>query len=94
MQRSGYINPVNFMDFKQTCEKGKLFLSGRIVLLERFSQKLLFFYGKKQPAKVKVVYLQWKGPEGIVFLDTLTLLDLIDAKNGKQFVKHYFQCFF
>ena len=82
------------MDFKQTCEKGEAASVWQYSFVGTIFSKVIVFYGKKQPAKVKVVYLQWKGPEGIVFLDTLTLLDLIDAKNGKQFVKHYFQCFF
>ena len=82
------------MDFKQTCEKGEAVSDWQYSFVGTSFSKVIVFYGKKQPAKVKVVYLQWKGPEGIVFLDTLTLLDLIDAKNGKQFVKHYFQCFF
>ena len=82
------------MDFKQTCEKGEAGSVWQYSFVGTIFSKVIVFYGKKQPAKVKVVYLQWKGPEGIVFLDTLTLLDLIDAKNGKQFVKHYFQCFF
>ena len=82
------------MDFKQTFEKGEAVSVWQYSFVGTIFSKVIVFYGKKQPAKVKVVYLQWKGPEGIVFLDTLTLLDLIDAKNGKQFVKHYFQCFF
>ena len=82
------------MDFKQTCEKGEAVSVWQYSFVGTIFSKVIVFYGKKQPAKVKVVYLQWKGPEGIVFLDTLTLIDLIDAKNGKQFVKHYFQCFF
>ena len=33
-----------------------------------------------------MVYLQEEGAEGVVFLDALTLLDLVDARNRKKFL--------
>ena len=52
----------------------------------RFSQNLMLFYLKEQLPKIKVVYLQEEGAEGIFFLDALTLLDLVDARNRKKFL--------
>ena len=52
----------------------------------QFFQKLMLFYPKEQLPNIKVVYLQEEGPEGVVFLDTLTLLDLVDARNRKKFL--------
>ena len=46
----------------------------------------MLFYPKEQLPNIKVVYLQEEGPEGVVFLDTLTLLDLVDARNRKKFL--------
>ena len=52
----------------------------------RFSQNLMLFCLKEQLPKIKVVYLQEEGAEGVVFLDALTLLDLVDARNRKKFL--------
>ena len=51
-----------------------------------FFQNLMLLYPKEQLPNIKVVYLQEEGPEGVVFLDTLTLLDLVDARNRKKFL--------
>ena len=52
----------------------------------QFFQNLMLLYPKEQLPNIKVVYLQEEGPEGVVFLDTLTLLDLVDARNRKKFL--------
>ena len=46
------------MDFKQTCEKGEAVSVWQYSFVGTIFSKVIVFYGKKQPAKVKVVYLQ------------------------------------
>ena len=52
----------------------------------RFSQNLMLFYLKEELPKINMVYLQEEGAEGVVFLDALTLLDLVDPKKRKKFL--------